>query len=374
MRKLKLLLFNTFLVWPLIFLAIFMSSKRHDTFLLLTSISTLILAAYRLKNTKHSSNLFAYSTLAGFLLIILAFSNDKLISLPLDSHKSSLVNAASHNQAQQASTYRLTSASNSYAQYLPWYPCLNGTLIFEFKTTEPNGLLLYAQSLPYKYIQMSLIDGNLRLRMRIGEKDNPRGIFMVYQTKKLNDNDWHEIQLTRMNERTMLGVDGEFLYHVHKDANLEGQDLFFGDAYDLANGNGNNGNNGFTNSFFIGGLPLTIQTFDLSLGTALFEQRYSGLIRNVRALNCSSPFLSRLNVIASAGLKFETEKPDPCLSNPCLNNAACSLIDDDPDGRTFDCDCSYTNYEGDFCEKRKFSLIKRSFDAKTEFSKTKLNN
>jgi hypothetical protein len=302
--------------------------------------------------TSRNNNLFTFSILlAGLILNSL---------LPLQNTTSSrlLVSAATannnhnHHNNQQASTYRLISSSNSYAQYLSWYPCLNGTLIFEFKTTESNGLLLYAQSLPYKYIQMSLIDGNLRLRMRIGEKDNPRGIFLVYQTKKLNDNDWHEIQLTRMNERTMLGVDGEFLYHVHKDANLEGQDLFFGDAYDLMNGNGNNGN-GFTNSFFIGGLPLTIQTFDLSLGTALFEQRFSGLVRNVRALNCSSPFLSRLSVIASAGLKFETEKADPCLSSPCLNNGACSLIDDDPEGRTFDCDCSYTNYEGDFCEKCK---------------------
>ena len=116
----------------------------------------------------------------------------------------------------QASAYRLESASNSYAQYLPWYPCLNGTLIFEFKSAESNGLLLYTQSLPYKYIQLSLIDGNLRLRMRIGEKDNPRGIFLVYQTKKLNDDRWHEVQLSRMSERTVLTVDGESLYHVHK--------------------------------------------------------------------------------------------------------------------------------------------------------------
>jgi hypothetical protein len=267
-------------------------------------------------------------------------------------------------QQQQVSAYRLNSAVNSYAQYLPWYPCLNGTLIFEFRTSEPNGLLLYAQSLPYKYIQMSLIDGNMRLRMRIGEKDNPRGIFLVYQTKKLNDDEWHEIQLTRMNERTMLGVDGEFLYHVHKDASLEGTDLFFGEPYDLFYSNGNgNGNNGFTNSFFIGGLPLTIQTFDLSLGTALFEQRFNGMIRNVRALNCSSPFLSRLSVIASAGLRFETDKLDPCLSTPCLNNGACSLVDEDgeePGARPFDCDCSYTNYEGDFCEKCKIIFL-RSF-------------
>ena len=115
----------------------------------------------------------------------------------------------------------------------------------------------------------------------------------------------------------------------------------------LGNGHHAAGNT-FTNVFFVGGLPLTIQTYDLSLGTALFEHRFNGLVRNMRALNCSSPFLARLSVIASQGLKFLTDS-DPCLLNPCLHNGVCSLADD-----TFDCDCSYTNYEGKYCEKCKY--------------------
>src|SRR4051812_14045366 len=45
------------------------------------------------------------------------------------------------------STFRLVGGltSNSYAQYAPWHPCLNGTLQFEFKTSDANGLLVYAQ-------------------------------------------------------------------------------------------------------------------------------------------------------------------------------------------------------------------------------------
>ncbi len=57
------------------------------------------------------------------------------------------------------SSYKLIGTSNNYAQYLPWYPCLDGSLTFEFKTHEPNGLLFYTQSLPYKYIQLSLVEG-----------------------------------------------------------------------------------------------------------------------------------------------------------------------------------------------------------------------
>lgn len=323
----------------------------------------------------------------------LIFSYTFLI-LTVSINASSVVTSIS---AQQPSTYRLVSSSSSYAQYLPWHPCLNGTLIFEFRTAEPNGLLMYAQSLPYKYIQLSLVDGLLRLRMRIGEKDNPRGIFLVYQTKKLSDNKWHEVQLLRMNERTVLVVDGESLHHVHKEASLDGTDLYFGDSsayYDMMlmlNGNGGGGgastgqggattSTSFASIFFIGGLPSTIQTFDLSLGTALFEPRFSGQFRNVRALNCSSPYLMRLQVIASSGLQYGPVDQDSCMSSPCLNNGVCSILDGDETGGSFhqsthqlyysyqsgqqyddyeqqarqgfECDCTFTNYEGRLCEKR----------------------
>ncbi len=248
-------------------------------------------------------------------------------------------NVNASNEPRQQSTYKLTASSNSYVQYLPWHPCHNGTLIFEFKTTESNGILMYAQSLPYKYIQISLTDGYLRARFRISERDNPRGIFLVNQKVKLNDDMWHEVQISRLHERTVLTIDGEIFYHIHKDANLESYDLYFGDhpkdpSYSSQN-----------NLLYFGGLPNSIQTFDLSLGTSLFEQRFNGFFRNVRALNCSSPFMSRLNVISSNNLRFMPES-DACMSNPCLNNGVCSI----DSSNQFKCDCRFTNYEGSTCE------------------------
>jgi hypothetical protein len=315
-------------------------------------------------NKKKYSTRKIFKSFFSFLLI---YENVLLLFiLIIHSRPVEATNTNNHQQLLQASTYRLISSSYSFAQYAPWYPCLNGTLLLEFKTIEPNGLLLYAQNLPYKYIQMSLIDGNLRLRMRIGEKDNPRGIILFYQTKKLNDDRWHEVQMMRHNEKTILIVDGESLHHVHRDANLESQDLYFGDSYDMmisnsgaGSSNGISNLNSYSNVFLIGGLPVTIQTYDLSLGTALFEPRFNGFIRNVRALNCSSPFLTRLNVIASNGLRYmnggDSALPDSCLSNPCHNQGVCSLIDDPPG--SFECDCSYTSYEGRFCERRKFNFL-----------------
>lgn len=152
---------------------------------------------------------------------------------------------------QQASTYRLIGSSTTYAQYFPWHACLNGSLLFEFKTHEPNGLLLYAQSLPYKYVQMSLTDGRLRVRMRIGEKDSPRGEFLLQArtSARLNDEKWHEVRFVRLNERTVLEVDGEATFHVHHEANLDGTDLFFGEN-EIASASGTYVYNGYNSKSF----------------------------------------------------------------------------------------------------------------------------
>ncbi|RNA23776.1 neurexin-1-like isoform X2 [Brachionus plicatilis] len=235
----------------------------------------------------------------------------------------------------QEQTYRLIGSHNTYAQYLPWYPCLNSSIIFEFKTHEPNGLLLYSQSLPYKYIQISLVDGNIRLRMRIGEKDNPRGIFLVYDTSQLNDEKWHEVRFVRNNEKTILSVDGKKFYHIHQESILS--DLMFGQP----------DSNEQTNSLFIGGLPDTLQTYNLSHGTVLFEPIFNGFIRNVRAVNCSSPFLKPLEVDSYTNLRFVVESGS-CSSNPCLNNGVCLITSGS--SVAFKCDCTYTNFEGDLCE------------------------
>ena len=197
----------------------------------------------------------------------------------------------------QPSSYRLLGSHSSYAQYAPWHPCLNGTLVFEFKTHEPNGMLVYAQSLPYKYLHVSVADGNLRMRMRISEKDDPRGIFLAHQTTRVNDEKWHEVKLTRQNERTTLTLDGIELSHIHKEATLDGGDLHFG---------GGAHSSGVPNAdlLVIGGIPSSIETYDLSLGTALFDSRFNGFIRNVKALNCSRPYLTRLDVKASSDLRL----------------------------------------------------------------------
>lgn len=179
------------------------------------------------------------------------------------------------------------------------------------------------------------------MRFRIGEKDNPRGDFLIFKTKKLNDEKWHKVKISRLNEQTLLIIDdSEPLYHVHHEARPDGFDLYFGS-------HSNDVNLVKTeNLLLFGGFPDHIQTYDLSHGTALFEQRFNGFIRNVRAINCSSSSMMNLYVTASSNLRY-INNFDACTSSPCLNGGVCLIVDDI---NNYKCDCSYVNYDGNNCE------------------------
>lgn len=97
--------------------------------------------------------LFILITTSGLIQTRSTIPQSKLLAL------ASNINNDNNNKGEQPSSYRLIGSGFSYAQYLPWYPCLDGSLVFEFKTHEPNGLLFYTQALPYKYIQINLVEG-----------------------------------------------------------------------------------------------------------------------------------------------------------------------------------------------------------------------
>jgi len=126
-----------------------------------------------------------------------------------------------------------------------------------------------------------------------------------------------QVRVVRMRERTMLSLDGEHqVYHVHREPNLDGADLYFGDygtalqalmqhqkqqhkqlpasvesadELDMVEGFGTylnpklassqsynlattTGYNPYAQLLVFGGLPASAQTFDLSLSTVLFER------------------------------------------------------------------------------------------------------
>lgn len=87
----------------------------------------------------------------------------------------------------------LDGAQNSFAQFRKWYTGLNGTLELEFKTEQPNGLLLYTDDGgTYDFFELKLVEGALRLRYNLGG-----GAQIITVGRDLHDGHWHKIQVSR---------------------------------------------------------------------------------------------------------------------------------------------------------------------------------
>ncbi|VVC89179.1 unnamed protein product [Leptidea sinapis] len=122
---------------------------------------------------------------------------------------------------------------NPYSQFRKWYAGLNGTLELEFKTDEPNGLLLYTDDGgTYDFFELKLVNSALRLRYNLGG-----GAQIITVGNNLNDGHWHKVQVARRDEHTSLSVDG-----VTQSKTSRGKEFAFGKF--------------ITNSdVFIGGIP-----------------------------------------------------------------------------------------------------------------------
>lgn len=85
----------------------------------------------------------------------------------------------------------LDGTQNSYAQFRKWYSGLNGTLELEFKTEQPNGLVLYTDDGgTYDFFELKLVEGALRLRYNLGG-----GAQIITVGRDLHDGHWHKVQV-----------------------------------------------------------------------------------------------------------------------------------------------------------------------------------
>lgn len=160
-----------------------------------------------------------------------------------------------------ASAFVLEGSQTSYAQFRKWNAGLNGTLELEFKTEQPNGLLLYTDDGgTYDFFEIKLVEGALRLRYNLGG-----GAQILTVGRDLNDGHWHKVAVRRHGERTSLTVDGVMQSRVSR-----GKEFNFGS---LAS----------NSDVFVGGMPswynskLTL----LALPSVIFEPRFGGAVRNL---------------------------------------------------------------------------------------------
>lgn len=172
-----------------------------------------------------------------------------------------------------ALAFVLEGSQTSYAQFRKWNAALNGSLEFEFKTEQANGLLLYTDDGgTYDFFEIKLVEGALRLRYNLGG-----GAQILTVGRDLNDGHWHKVQVLRSVETTGLTVDG-----VTQTRTSRGKEFMFGK---LAS----------NSDVYIGGMPswynakLTL----LALPSVIFEPRFGGAIRNLVYADDESPLPRR---------------------------------------------------------------------------------
>ncbi|KAG5880547.1 hypothetical protein JTB14_021219 [Gonioctena quinquepunctata] len=157
--------------------------------------------------------------------------------------------------------FLLDGSTNSFSQFRKWGGGTNGSLEFEFKTDQPNGLLLYTDDGgTYDFFEIKLVEGALRLRYNLGG-----GAQIITVGRDLNDGHWHKVHVQRHEDRTILTVDG-----VSQMRTSRGKEFHFGRFS--------------TNSdVFVGGMPMWYNTklSLLALPSVIFEPRFVGAVRNL---------------------------------------------------------------------------------------------
>lgn len=89
--------------------------------------------------------------------------------------------------------FLLDGSQNSFAQFRKWYTGLNGSLEFEFKTEQPNGLVLYTDDGgTFDFFEIKLVEGAVRLRYNLGGGAN-----IITVGRELHDGHWHKVQVSQ---------------------------------------------------------------------------------------------------------------------------------------------------------------------------------
>lgn len=91
-----------------------------------------------------------------------------------------------------ADGFVLDGSQSSFAQFRKWYSGLNGSVEFEFKTDQPNGLVLYTDDGgTYDFFEIKLVEGAVRLRYNLGGGAN-----IITVGRDLHDGLWHKVQVS----------------------------------------------------------------------------------------------------------------------------------------------------------------------------------
>uniref|UniRef100_Q07310-7 Isoform 7 of Neurexin-3 n=1 Tax=Rattus norvegicus TaxID=10116 RepID=Q07310-7 len=226
----------------------------------------------------------------------------------------------------------------AYISLPKWNTKRMGSISFDFRTTEPNGLILLTHGKPQErkdvrsqkntkvdFFAVELLDGNLYLLLDMGS-----GTIKVKATqKKANDGEWYHVDIQRDGRSGTISVNSR-----RTPFTASGQS----EILDLEG------------DMYLGGLPenragLILPT---ELWTAMLNYGYVGCIRDLFIDGRSKNIRQLAEMQNAAGVKSSCSRMSAkqCDSYPCKNNAVCK------DGwNRFICDCTGTGYWGRTCER-----------------------
>ncbi|XP_019371832.1 PREDICTED: neurexin-1 isoform X21 [Gavialis gangeticus] len=226
----------------------------------------------------------------------------------------------------------------SFISLPKWNAKKTGSISFDFRTTEPNGLILFSHGKPRhqkdaKHPQMvkvdffaiEMLDGHLYLLLDMGSGTTKTKALQ----KKVNDGEWYHVDFQRDGRAGTISVNT-----LRTPYNAPGES----EILDL------------DDDLYLGGLPENKAglVFPTEVWTALLNYGYVGCIRDLFIDGQSKDIRQMAEIQSTAGVKpsCSRETAKPCLSNPCKNNGVCR------DGwNRYVCDCSGTGYLGRSCER-----------------------
>ncbi|KAM6965531.1 neurexin-3b-like isoform 1-T1 [Aplochiton taeniatus] len=229
---------------------------------------------------------------------------------------------------------------DSYLGLPKWNTKRVGSISFDFRTSEANGLILFTHGKAQERVRdakgqknnnkvdffaVELLDGGLYLLLDMGS-----GTIKVKATQtKVNDGAWHHVDVQRDGRSGIISVNSRRTPFTASGEN-EILDLE-GDLY-------------------LGGLPdnragLSLPT---ELWTAMLNYGYVGCIRDLFIDGRSKDIRQIAQAQNATGIKPTCSKvtAKQCDSSPCKNNGACK-----EGWNRFVCDCTGTGFWASTCER-----------------------
>ncbi|XP_073339498.1 neurexin 3a isoform X2 [Pagrus major] len=227
----------------------------------------------------------------------------------------------------------------AYISLPKWNTKRMGSISFDFRTTEPNGLILFTHGKPQErkdtarsqkntkvdFFAVELLDGSLYLLLDMGS-----GTIKVKATQtKVNDGAWYHVDIQRDGRSGTISVNSR---RTPFTASGESEILDLeGDMY-------------------LGGLPTdrTNLILPTELWTAMLNYGYVGCIRDLFIDGRSKDIRQIAGAQNGAGIKPSCNKQPgkQCESYPCKNRGVCK-----EGWNRFICDCTGTGYWSRTCER-----------------------